>query len=299
MLELTWVADVLRALPSLYLCLGVVLVGLVVWKAGSPHRKLVWGAVLAALWLWGPNLFLWLHTDPKKVVEAKQRQERIQRAKARFAELCKHAGERIDETHEVDGVLLLRLGPKEYDFTNVYGMGTAGVGEDYIYNLLTQWYMDPFGNNNQFVRAELRLGYQFVDYVDNGVRYRYTLSFTPQNPEKFTYQDRQIRALHREIASEPAPRYAVTWDIRQTPEDFAMWIAGGGVQVIDTQTGKVIAERVGYLMDPYGGDTSGMRVPWLWAKAKGPSCPDWIGHNGTFFYKVLAPKGRTHEPRGE
>jgi hypothetical protein len=291
MLELTWVSDLLRALSTGYLVLGTLLVLTVAYRANGWRRKTALGMATAMLWVWGPGLLVWLFTSRETLDKTKQHQHQMQVAKARFDELCKHAGERIGETHEVDGVLLMKPGPKSRDYSNVYGMPTAGYGEGYIYSLLEEAYVVPYGDHGQYIGQERRAGYQFVDMMDGGVRYRYTLSFVPKNPEKFESNEFGHK-LHKEIATGDAPRYGVTWDVRETPQDRKLWIAGGGVQVIDLQTNNVIAERVGYLMDPYQGDTSGGRGAWDWAINFGPSCPSWHEHNSYFFFKVLKPRRR-------
>ncbi len=101
MLELTWVSDLLRALSTGYLVLGTLLVLTVANQANGWRSKTAWGIATAMSWVWGPGLVVWLFTSRETLDKAKQHQHQIQVAKARFDELCKRAGERIDETHEM------------------------------------------------------------------------------------------------------------------------------------------------------------------------------------------------------
>jgi hypothetical protein len=77
----------------------------------------------------------------------------------------------------------------------------------------------------------------------------------------------------------PAPRYGVTYDDISTEEDREYWIAGSSLRVIDLQTGKVMAERVSYMMDTALGRGWGGSSPWKYAVF----CPDF-------------PKGKSYMP---
>ena len=58
-------------------------------------------------------------------------------------------------------------------------------------------------------------------------------------------------------------RYGVTWQDVSTPEDRKYWIAGGKLTIVDLKTKEILAERVGYVIDPhFGSDRQGRRA-WL------------------------------------
>jgi hypothetical protein len=71
--------------------------------------------------------------------------------------------------------------------------------------------------------------------------------------------------LDKVLAPDPTPRYGVTYDDISTCEERDYWIAGSSLKVIDLQTNEVMAERIGYMMDPGQGSNSGGRSPWLMA----------------------------------
>lgn len=64
-------------------------------------------------------------------------------------------------------------------------------------------------------------------------------------------------------------RYGYTWDDNSTPEDRKYWVAGGRLRVVDLETGEVVAERVGYLIEKYFGATSSTFNQEPWGNAKG------------------------------
>lgn len=100
--------------------------------------------------------------------------------------------------------------------------------------------------------------------------------------------------LTREPLGNPPPRYGVTYDDLETPEERKMWIAGSALKVIDLETGELLGQRVGFLHDRGGGSAAAYRQPWSFAKTEpGWSCPGWFSpaNNKTgFIFKILHPK---------
>lgn len=66
-------------------------------------------------------------------------------------------------------------------------------------------------------------------------------------------------------------RYGYTWDDISTKEDRHYWVAGGRLRVVDLETGEVVAERVGYVIERYFGVSSGTFNPAPWRNAR--QCP--------------------------
>ena len=66
-------------------------------------------------------------------------------------------------------------------------------------------------------------------------------------------------------------RYGYTWDDISTKEDRHFWVAGGRLRVVDLETGEVVAERVGFVIERYFGVTSSLfnQTPWMNAQ----KCP--------------------------
>ncbi|MCQ8118297.1 hypothetical protein [Methylomonas rosea] len=100
--------------------------------------------------------------------------------------------------------------------------------------------------------------------------------------------------LSREPAGNPPPRYGVTYDDLETPEERKMWIAGSALKVIDLETGELLGQRIGYLHDRGGGSAAAYRQPWSFAKTeRGWSCPAQrvVGHSKhDFILKILHPR---------
>jgi len=215
-------------------------------------------------------------------------QTRQATAKAMFEERCKHAGEFIHRTADnVEGVLLMKIREQtgrggQYQLDDPYGHDSAG--EEY----LKSFFLEPMLQANQYATAEMLekirrdyRGYRYVDAIDpkDGRRYRYTGYMKVVGRKDASARNVQIElkrnpdydlnnytfALKKIPAPNPPPRYGVTYDDISTREERDYWIAGSSLKVIDLQTHEVMAERIGYMIDPGQGDTSGGRAPWLMA----------------------------------
>lgn len=114
------------------------------------------------------------------------------------------------------------------------------------------------GTKRVFSSDGVKRGYRYVDVINptDGKRYRYTGRvdqpfLRDQNYAKWV----QEYVLDKVLSIEPAPRYGVTYDDISTREDREYWIAGSSLRVIDLLTNEVMAERIGYMMDPGQGAT--------------------------------------------
>lgn len=63
------------------------------------------------------------------------------------------------------------------------------------------------------------------------------------------------------------------FDDISTREERSNWIAGSSLKVVDLDREKVIAERVGYMIDWAQGSRAGGRSPWLFAADN--ACPEF------------------------
>jgi len=105
---------------------------------------------------------------------------------------------------------------------------------------------------------------------------------------------------HRRIRDNPAivserhARYGYTWDDISTPEDRHYWVAGGRLRVVELATGEIVAERVGYAIEPYFGATSSMfnQEPWRGVRV----CPQIHRNSREFISTAL---GTWNELRDE
>lgn len=135
-----------------------------------------------------------------------------------------------------------------------------------------------------------------ADQKDGG-RYRYTAFIEQPGLTDPKYSLLVFRVVLKSArATGSVPGYGVTYDDISTTEDRRHWIAGSSLKVIDLRTKEVIAERIGYMMDPGQGTDSGGRSPWLIAASH--ACPafagrhparDQAGQTVRFVEKVLVP----------
>lgn len=217
------------------------------------------------------------YTVPVTIIKfAKEKRDvwvRLATAQALFQERCKSAGVKIYRTAEnVESVLLMKVRPAavnngdQFSMDDPYGSDFGGTG--YIESFVQR---DP-----QPARAvsPVRIGYPYVEAIDSesGKRYRYSAQ-----EEEPTQTDEHLRigssrfVVQRALAEGLPPRYGVTYDDISTYEDRAYWIAGSSLKVIDLQTNEVMAERIGYMMDPGQGERAGTRYPWQ--RATDHACP--------------------------
>jgi hypothetical protein len=238
-------------------------------------------------------------------------QERRVKAEAMFQERCKKSGVFIHRTAEnVEGILLLKLRPDGINRGDQYKMndpyGHAPFGDDYIKN----FFLEPAFESNKYAKPDVIKeihqkyhGYRYVDTIDpqDGRRYRYTgRTEEPWQKNKSYLKGYTRFVLDKTLAPDPAPRYGVTYEDISTRQERDYWIAGSSLKVIDLQTNEVIAERIGYMMDPGQGNRSGGRAPWLMAAnyacpsfkpsgARVPGTTYQLGQTRNFVTKVLKP----------
>jgi hypothetical protein len=231
-------------------------------------------------------------------------------AMAMFQERCKKAGEFIHKTIEgVDGVFLLKLRPPGINYGNQYALN-----DPYGHDLLGNGYVGSFlrgsyeaGRGQVIPIEKSSRGYDYVEAVDSkdGVRYRYTGRFKEVThvqsvmsggDGKSSFKSTDF-VVERTEATGPHPRYGVTYDDISTREERDYWIAGSSLKVMDTQTGEILAERIGYMVDVFQGSRVGARSPWLFAADH--ACPAFPGGSAgqsrqadKFVEKVLIPKIR-------
>ncbi len=91
-------------------------------------------------------------------------------------------------------------------------------------------------------------------------------------------------------------RYGYTWDDISTREDRHFWVAGGRMRVVDLETGEVVAERVGYVIETYFGVSSSTfnPAPWRHARGGGGICPLVSNEQREFISTAL---GTWNEPQ--
>ena len=112
---------------------------------------------------------------------------------------------------------------------------------------------------------------------------------------KWTGAEARERGYQKEISTSVQSResrFGFEWEDISTPEDRKYWIAGGRTRIVDLQTGEVVAERVGYLIDPMQGGRVGGET---WLYSNGNACPrfenDWEKTQEFLGQVLKSPKG--------
>jgi hypothetical protein len=217
---------------------------------------------------------------------------RLEVAEVLFKKRCETAGEFIDKTvPDVKGVVWMkwRMRPAKYgrgqfDRDDIYGSDCEEQG--CIEQFLRSTFVVPNHDMNKPYLPEN--GYEFVETTDprDGEEYRYiagvvaTVKRTPENRAKAIKNNNGVDpgeyvfgfGMQREPIKKFSAGYGITWEEVSTREDREHWIAGGAISIIDLQTNKLVAKRVGYMMDPGLGSTAGFRDPWGFARYN--SCPE-------------------------
>lgn len=195
--------------------------------------------------------------------------EHLSKAQALFAQRCQNAGEKIFRTAvDVEGLFLMKLRPAYVNYGNQFELddpyGLDLIGDGYIESFLR----GQFAATHEGGEKLSPIGYLYVEAIDpkDGGRYRYTGEIEEPWQKNKSYLKGYLRfALNKKISASGRPRYGVTYDDISTSEDRKYWIAGSSLRVVDLLTGELMAERVGYMMDPLQGNSSGGRAPWLLA----------------------------------
>lgn len=220
-----------------------------------------------------------------------QRSERAVVAKGMFEERCKKAGVFIHRTvKDVEGILVMKLRPKDINYGDQFRMddpyGKDYNGEAYV-KMLLRGSLQANTSGTLPPGSPPRFGYRFVEAVDpiDGQRYRYTGRLDEPWQRDKSYSKGYIRFVMDKVpAPGERPRYGLTYDDISTRQEREYWIAGSSLRVVDTQTGEVLAERIGYMWDAGQGNNSGGRSPWLLAANQ--ACPT--------FYRILGAQPDGH-----
>ncbi len=281
----------------------------------TPRRRLVAVVIIVGLFAAVPL---------RKASEVKQQVDRYRAyydaSAAMYQERCRtQAGYKIHKVVEdVDGILLkVRHRVAEYDpMAPGAAFALEAYDDSYISSFLSYRYPSSgvsdgsyFANTDKM--ADAIPGFRYVDVIDekDGQRYRVTGSQKVTGKKDTTAFNvkREMAAnpnydlnvynwvLDRALVTDPAPRYAVTFEDHVIPEERQNGIASSTVKVIDTQTNDVLAEMWRYTWMP-GVASAGNPSPWLTAD----KCPGF-GHGGShstrqFVDHVLVARGATLPP---
>jgi hypothetical protein len=216
--------------------------------------------------------------------------DRVIKAQKLFGERCSSAGEKIYRTvDDVEGILLINTrADNNYDdqFALNDPYGNDGEGDRYLESFIRG---GNVGGTPHPGTLPDHLGYQFVDVVDphDGIRYRYSGHIEePWQKDKHWLEGYTRFVLDKNRTNAAKPRYGLEYRDISTREDREYWIAGSSLRVIDLETNTVMAERIGYMMDPRQGNRDGGRSPWIFATNN--SCPAFSAD----VHEVLAQFGQ-------
>jgi len=260
MLELTGFDSGLRGIGFLYWALAIGALVLAIRYGKGVRGKIIWTAVAIVAFGCLPG---------KALVEQHQRNTYAKEAWAYFKKLCdEKSGEKIYKTYTgVKSVLVVKPLPP--------------ATEKDLYDQF--WYGDPYSNDlpveDRGDRAAAKFigGRQFVkeySYADNGYSF-VELRAGKEGEGPF------VRMTHltdspffsKSQIAKPESRFGIDWNDISTPEDRKHWVAASRLRILDLTDNSVVADRIGFLIEPGFGSTVGQRRPWMTARGPQTTCP--------------------------
>lgn len=232
----------------------------------GPRRKLRLGLFFGLVVL--PIVVLLVGNQIMEERQIEARKQYVKDAWAHFHQRCESAHVTyFKSVPPQDGVFIMKPAkwPTSKQFKDQYWMGDPvdlpDTPEKEARGLLYRQKSLPKGSWDE------RNGQGGFDYVeaphpdDPNTFVRFKLR---PNGEK-DYNGYGIHEVGDENVTKRLSRYGYTWDDISTPEDRKYWVAGGRLRVVELDTGEVVAERVGYVIEPNFGATSSTfnQEPWL------------------------------------
>lgn len=266
--QMAWIAVYLVGgailLPILYFAPG--------WK-----KKLLGGAIVVSVL---GTIYLLSYFEGQQAEDALVARNRAMNAQftKRCTEDARISIKRVVE--DVDGIFLLK--PRN--------VATSVELQDQF------WMGDPYGYSSFeakhpyiFLSYASRGRFAFVEYPNSGPND--SAGYLPiVRLEGFEIDKNGDYQQHKKTyVSRRQSRYGFDWEDISTPEDRKLWIAGGRSRIVDLETNEIIAERIGFLIDPSQGGRVGGNS-WLYSNES--SCPklsDDFVKNREFIYQVLRP----------
>jgi hypothetical protein len=284
MLELGSGADIFRALSLLHIA-GIALAAVVVYWLVPGKRLLRIGVTLVVL---GFLVLPFIRSELKARAKMAEHEKRLDAAATAFKKRCESAGEKIYKTVSGEkGIYLMKPRPVDsspysrYSLHDPFGRDLDGDG----YPETMLW-----GKNDQgdlIGTSEFGRTYEYVVMNTFGGLVQYQ-----NGPRKPNHSFTLVKS-----PTNQHPRYGVTYEDLSTDADRDNWIAGGVLKVVDTKTGEVLGERIGWMFDRGLGSTANGRAPWM--EAAKEACPAFprvnvyyprqIGQTRRFVEKVVRP----------
>lgn len=279
LVELTGLGFVLQFVGWIYWIVAIALV-VAAFRYARPrhHRWILAGIVLAMVSVL--PVIQWL--------EVRERRAYAKAAVEYFKKMCaERAGQRIFSTHTgVESVLVTDLLPpandqalrEQYWMGDPYSEATPSPDRGIVVGVFLigpRKYLPPPRNAEP--------GLKFVE-IEVG-------SAQSRAYERITVPDLK-RHYVREPIEKPVSKFTVTWKDISTMEDRKFWVAGSRLEVRDRETGKLVAERIGYIFEAGLGSRRGSRMSWGLARRPGTTCPEVVNEeldDRLFLLEALRP----------
>lgn len=209
-----------------------------------------------------------------------ERQAYVSAAWAHFKERCESA--RVTYYKKVprqDGVYIMRptTAPTPQQLRDQYWMGDPydlPNTSEYEARVLLYTHRPRSRNNDAARSSSERGGFDYVEAPAPGQGKQH-LRYSPKwkknkNDAGAEYYSWDNSAIEQpEVVSNRTSRYGFTWEDISTKEDRYYWVAGGRMTVVNLENGELIAERIGYFIEPKFGASSPTfnQAPWLSARS--------------------------------
>ena len=276
MMELTGILALLRSASIAYWLVAAVVVALIAWKVKRWPLRLTGLAAAVILFGFVPVQAWWQGKQ-----EAERREAFARDAWAHFRSLCEQkAGAKIHKTFSgVKTVRILKPLPPADDHA---------LSDQF-------WLGDPYSNatptSRRGLHAALKLashtlptsfgtqgrGYDFVEFPSS-------MAFV-----RLSYRGGATQHVEEPV-EKALSRFGIAWEDISTKEDRERWVAGSRLSIVDTTDGSLVAERIGFLIEPGFGSRKSSRTPWLTGRGPKTTCPEAHDFSDRWFVlKVLNP----------
>jgi hypothetical protein len=220
-------------------------------------------AIISALFLAWP-----IGNSVRVYLRNRAHEERQLEVAARFKQHCdSDARITIKKVVEnVDGVFIMKpRTPAPNDFDNQFWMGDPYGYDTLEVDHIDRLLRDATTDGNGHKLAHPIAGFLYIEMKNPGPGPAFKVISWDGSRD---VHNRPI--LTQTYSDQRRSRYGFDWDDISTSADRQMWIAGGRTRVIDLADNSVLAERIGYLVDPMQGGRVGGEA---WVNSDNTACP--------------------------
>ena len=236
--------------------------------------------------------------SPEELQARQAHLDKVQKAKARFEELCKTAG--ITVNRRVTGVKGIRLErvPAQSnwkDWTDPMwpeaalsgGVGGGAFLERLIKRRSTDSKTGKLNGSVTNIQVGSVPGYEYVDVKQvDGTWRRFHLVVDGGG---------RVVVVSKDVSESELSPYAVSYEVPVDSKDRLHWVAGVTIDVVDVRTGERLGDIRRYVWDRGMGDSAGGRSAWPIASGN-DVCPsmsgyDTFGHFMVLINSIITPGG--------